>query len=212
MKFRNALVLGIVLLFAIPAFAQDDQGKFDLSGNFSYVRWNPAKNYSNSVNLYGGGGSITYFLTQYIGIKGEFLGYGSQNNFIKVRTAEGTNVIVASGNLFTYMFGPVVKKRSGTFQPYGNILLGGAHSNVFANVNTQEHGVLGASPSGNAFAMAAGGGLDIKVSHSISLRAAEVDYLLTRFNAFNGQTVAPPFFSTHNQNNFRLVTGIVFSF
>jgi opacity protein-like surface antigen len=211
MKFRNALVLGIVLLFAIPAFAQDDQGKFELSGNFSYVRWNPAKNYANAVNLYGGGGSITYFLTQYIGIKGEFLGYGSQNNYIRVPSAEGTGTIVASGNLFTYMFGPVVKKRSGTFQPYGNILLGGAHSNVFANLATEEQGTLGASPSGNAFAMAVGGGLDIKVSHSISLRAAEVDYLLTRFNAYNGTTVAP-FFSTHNQNNLRLVTGIVFSF
>jgi hypothetical protein len=32
MKFRNALVLGIVLLFAIPAFAQDE-GKVELSGN-----------------------------------------------------------------------------------------------------------------------------------------------------------------------------------
>jgi opacity protein-like surface antigen len=212
MKFRNALVLGIVLLFAIPAFAQDDQGKFELSGNFSYVHWNPAKNYSNSVNLFGGGASIAYFLTQSIGIKGEFLGYGSQNNYINVPTAEGNSVIVASGNLVTYMFGPVIKKRSGTFQPYANILLGGAHSSLFANLATAEHGTLGASPSGNAFAMAAGGGLDIKVSHSISLRAAEVDYLLTRFNAFNGQTVAPPFFSTHNQNNFRLVTGIVFSF
>jgi opacity protein-like surface antigen len=209
MKFRNALVLGIVLLFAIPAFAQDE-GKVDVSGNFSYVQWNPAKNYANSVNLYGGGGSITYFLTQSIGIKGEFLGYGSQNNYIKVLTAEGNNVIVASGNLFTYMFGPVYKKRSGTFQPYANVLLGGAHSNVFANLATSA-GTLGAAPSSNAFGMAAGGGLDIKVSHSISLRAAEVDYLLTRFNAYNGALVAPSF-STHNQNNFRLLTGIVFTF
>ena len=210
MKFRNALVLGIVLLFAIPAFAQDDQGKFEVSANFSFARWNPAKNVANSVNLYGGGGSLTYFLTQYIGVKAEFLGYGSQNQtiFCAVCGDGGAN-IVASGNLFTYMFGPVVKKRSGTFQPYGNILLGGAHSNVYANVAAQ--GGLGASPSSNAFAMAVGGGLDIKLSRSISLRAAEADYLLTRFNAYNG-SVNPPFFTTHNQNSFRMLTGIVFTF
>jgi opacity protein-like surface antigen len=207
MKLGNALVLGIVLLFAIPAFAQDDQGKVEVSANFSFARWNPAKNYANSVNLYGGGGSFTYFLTQYIGVKAEFLGYGSQNQTITCNACEGN--IVASGNLFTYMFGPVAKKRSGTFQPYGHILLGGAHSNVYANVAAQ--GGLGASPSSNAFAMAVGGGLDIKLSRVISLRAGEADYLLTRFNAYNG-AVNPPFFSTHNQNSFRMLTGIVFTF
>lgn len=207
MKFRNALVLGVVLLFAIPAFAQDDSGKVEVSGYFSFARWNPAKNFANSVNLYGGGGSLTYFFTQYIGIKGEFTGYGSQNQTIRCAACEGN--IVASGNLFTYLFGPVIKKRTGTFQPYGHILLGGGHSNVYANVATQ--GGLGASPSGNAFAMAVGGGFDIKVAQHISLRAGEFDYLLTRFNAFNGSQVAP-FFSTHNQNSFRLLTGIVFTF
>jgi opacity protein-like surface antigen len=208
MRFRNALVLGVVLLFAIPAFAQGDSGKVEVSANFSFARWNPAKNYANSVNLYGGGGSLTYFFTEYIGIKGEFLGYGSQNQTIRCAACEGN--IVASGNLFTYQFGPVVKKRTGTFQPYGQLLLGGAHSNVYANVATT--GGLGTAPSSNAFAMVVGGGVDVKLSHSISLRLAEADYLLTRFNAFNGQAVVKPFFSTHNQNSFRMLTGIVFSF
>jgi len=207
MKVRNLLILGAVLLFALPAMAQDDDGKFELSAEFSYIRWNPAKNFSNSANLFGGGGSVSYFFTPMIGIKGELTGYGSQNFTVTVPTEEGNAVFIASGNLFTYLFGPVIKKRSGTFQPYGQVLLGGAHSNVFANLNT--NGLVGGSRSGNAFAMAAGAGLDIKLSHSISLRPAEVDYVLTRFQAFNGVGIPP---STHNQNSFRYQAGIVFSF
>ena len=45
----------------------------------------------------------------------------------------------------------------------------------------------------------------------MSIRLGEADYLLTHFNAYNGSGVAP-FFSNYNQNNFRLLSGIVFSF
>jgi len=59
--------------------------------------------------------------------------------------------------------------------------------------------------SQNAFAMTVGGGLDYRVSSHFSVRAAKVDYLLTRFNEFNT-------FGAQNQNNLRVSTGIVFRF
>lgn len=209
MKFRNALVLGVVLLFAIPVFAQNDSGKVDVSATFSFARWNPAKNYANAVNLYGGGGSVTYFFKDYIGIKAEFIGYGSQNQTININTGDGFRAVTFNGNLFTYLFGPVVQKRSGGVKPFGELLLGGAHSNVYANVANNQ--ALGASPSSNAFAMAVGGGLDLRLNNHVTFRVGEADYLLTRFNAYNGSAVAP-FFSTHNQNSFRMLSGIVFNF
>jgi hypothetical protein len=51
--------------------------------------------------------------------------------------------------------------------------------------------------------MAFGGGLDIPVSKLISIRPAEIDYLLTRFNNQ---------FTDTNQSNFRYSAGVVFTF
>jgi opacity protein-like surface antigen len=210
MKVRNALLLGAVLLFAIPAFPQDNSSKLEIAADFSFARWNPSKNYSNAVNLYGGGGSITLFFTDFVGIKGEFTGYSSQNQIINIKNGEGVFVPVRfNGNLFTYLFGPVIQKRSGGIKPFGDVLLGAAHSNVYANVATNQ--ALGTAPSSDAFAMAVGGGLDLRLNNHISIRLGEADYLLTHFDAYNGLVVAP-FFSTYNQNSFRFLSGIVFSF
>ena len=59
------------------------------------------------------------------------------------------------------------------------------------------------STTSDAFAMAFGGGVDVPVSRTISLRPAEFDYFLTRFTN--------PFTGTNNQNNFRYSAGIVFT-
>jgi hypothetical protein len=82
-------------------------------------------------------------------------------------------------------------------------LLGGAHSNFYANAASLT-GSVSTAPSGNTFAMVFGGGVDIPVTHSgtIAIRPAEVDYLYTRFN--NSVTGA--------QSNFRYQGGIVFNF
>jgi Outer membrane protein beta-barrel domain len=210
MKVRNGLLLGAILLFGIPAFAQNNSSKLDIALDFSFARWNAAGNYSDTVNLYGGGGSITSFFADFFGIKGEFTGYGSQTQIVNIRNGGGAFVPVRlNGNFFTYLFGPVVQKRSGVFKPFGEVLLGAAHTNLYANVTTNQ--ALGTVPSSDAFAMAVGGGLDLRLNKHISLRLGEADYLLTHFNAYNGSAVAP-FFSNYNQNNFRVLSGIVFSF
>jgi opacity protein-like surface antigen len=210
MRVRNGFLLGAILLFAIPAFAQDNSSKLDIALHFSFARWNPAENYSNTVNLYGGGGSITLFFADFWGIKGEFTAYGNQNQTFYVNNGEGAFApVTLRGNFFTYLFGPVVQKHSGTFRPFGEFLLGDAHTNVYQSVTPKE--ALGTSTSSDAFAMAVGGGLDLRLNEHISLRLGEADYLLTHFNAYNGSAVAP-FFSNYNQNNFRVLSGIVFSF
>jgi hypothetical protein len=52
--------------------------------------------------------------------------------------------------------------------------------------------------------MAIGGGVDFKVSHRFSIRAVQVDYLMTHFNEFGT--------GAQNQNNLRVSTGFVFHF
>ena len=56
-----------------------------------------------------------------------------------------------------------------------------------------------------AFAMTAGGGLDIRVSKHFSFRPVSVDYVLTRFPSLStGENL--------NQNSIRASAGILFTF
>lgn len=139
-------------------------------------------------------------------------GYGSQTNAFTIPAGSRIGNVVttaplrfnANGNLFTYLFGPQIQKH-GKFAPFGEVLLGEAHSNVYGNVFKLVGGI-GAAPSNNGFSLLAGGGIDIKLSHAIALRPAEVGYLLTRFgNNFTGA-------GAQSQNNFRYSGGIVFNF
>jgi hypothetical protein len=108
-----------------------------------------------------------------------------------------------SGNLFTYLFGPQIKKHSGRFQPFGEALFGAGHSGSYASIYKEIHGLVGAGNSNNAFAMELGGGVDIPVSKMISIRPVEVDYLLTQFSANNIKAT---------QNNFRYMLGLNIGF
>jgi hypothetical protein len=58
-------------------------------------------------------------------------------------------------------------------------------------------------PAQNAFALTAGGGLDIKLSHHFAIRVVQAEYLMTRFdNVATGKSA--------EQNNIRLSGGLVF--
>lgn len=214
MKIKAIVLSGIGLLLAGTAVAQD-YPRLEVPVDYSYLRWNPAHgNVLNSRSLNGGGGGFVYNFTSYLGIRADLQGYGSTTNTFTIpavnplgSTPPPTTLVKTSGNLFTYTFGPVIKIRTPRVQPFFEALFGGAHSNVYANLFHAE-GQLGAAPSGNAFVMVIGGGLDIKLSHMISFRPAEVNYLLTRFG--NQSVVLPngPF----NQNSFRYAAGLDFTF
>ena len=100
--------------------------------------------------------------------------------------------------LVSYLFGPKYSWRaSERWQPFGQVLLGGAHAS-----GTFEPSVKGGSGSYNSFAMIAGGGMDIAASEHLAVRAVEADYYLTQFpNGVNGR-----------QNNFRISAGVIFRF
>jgi len=208
MRLRNVLLAGFVVLFGLTALAQD-YPKFELAVDYSYARYNPSHAYTkNGHSLNGAGGAITFNFSKYVGITAELTGYGSNTqNFV---IPAGNNALCpagctlsAQGNLFTYLFGPQVGIRSGKFRPFGHLLLGGAHSNLYTNLYKQA-GITNSNPAGNTFAMVFGGGADIAVnkSGSIAIRPGEIDYLYTRFN--NSATGA--------QSSLRYQAGIVFNF
>jgi hypothetical protein len=98
MKIKSALILGIALLFGTAVFAEDDH-KIEITGDYSYVHVNPQNNnIIPTFSLNGGGGSGAFYFSKYLGIEGEFEGYGSYTHTLI--TPGGT--VSASGNLFTW--------------------------------------------------------------------------------------------------------------
>ncbi len=202
-KSKLILVVAFMFLLGVTAFAQD-YPKFEVPIGFSFVNVHPNISGITSFNVFGGGGGFVYNFTPLIGIKADFEGYtqGSGQKFYQ----DGEFVGNVSGNLFTYMFGPQIKKHSGTFQPFGQALFGAAHTNLDANLCKLEGSCGSGSGSNNGFAMEYGLGLDIPIGHSIQIRPVEVDYLYTHFGSNHIQG-----FST-SQNNFKYFAGVNFTF
>jgi opacity protein-like surface antigen len=201
---RTVWVFLVTLLLGGVANAQEEDHKAEITGDYSYFRANPGlPSYFNSQNLNGGGGQVTFFITPNIGLAGDLQGYGSYTQCTKPgATIQGC----ASGNLFTYMFGPQLKARMGKLEPFAEVLLGGAHSNFYGNACSKVTGLCGSkSPSNNAFSMAVGGGVDYAASKKLTIRIVDADYVLTRFgNNFTH--------GNNSQSNFRFQTGVQFRF
>jgi hypothetical protein len=209
MKSKLMFLGALMCLFTIPAAAEDS--KVEIFGEYSYLRFNPSLSFINSRSLNGGGGGLTFNLTKYFGIKGEFMGYGSTNYTIPAGTvipnSNGqvtANPITTQGNMFTYLFGPQVTYRIPKANVFGELLFGGSNSNAYANMASALNGVGANIASGtqHPFTMGVGGGLDLKVSKSIAIRPIELDYILTRYTN--------PLTLTNNQNSFRYAGGVVY--
>src|SRR5947207_10518469 len=179
-------LLAFVSFCAANTYAQDVP-KVDVFAAYSYVRENPATSGINSFSMNGGSASIAYNANHWLSGVADFGGYHS-NNIL------GTGV---DGTLSTYLFGPRISyHRDSRITPFGQVLFGVAH---IGGSNG-----LAFSTSNNSFAMTLGGGVDVKISRRFSIRPAQVDYLLTRFNEFGT--------GAQTQNNLRVSTGVVFHF
>ena len=205
MKKGNWICLITFLsLVTTAAAAQDEYPKFEVPVGFSFVNVHPNQAALTSFNVFGGGGGFVYNFTPLFGVKADFMGY-TQGTGQKL-VDNGQILGNVSGNLFTYMFGPQIKKHSGKFQPFAEGLFGAAHTNLDANICKLEDGCGSGSGNNNGFAMEFGGGLDIPITEHIQFRPVEVDYLYTHFgsNHIAGASAS--------QNNFKYVAGVNFTF
>lgn len=209
MNFTKRATFCAILLLGVAAWAQEFP-RSELGLNYSYLRYSPSAPYSKGHSLNGGGGSITFNFNEYLGIEMNLQGYGSNHTGFNIAPnatfPSGLHGDV-QGNLFTYLFGPQIKVRTHHIHPYGHLLFGGAHSNVYADAfkSLCLTGVCGIStkPASDAFAMEFGGGVDIPINHIVTFRPAEINWMLTRFNN--------PFTGTSNQHNVHYGVGVVFN-
>ena len=201
---KKASLLCVWLVLGLTAWAQDTP-KVEIPLGFSFVNVHPNLEDISSFNIYGGGGQVDFNFGNVFGIKADFMGYNLGGGINSQLRSAGLPAAV-SGNLFTYMFGPQIKKHTGVFQPFAEALFGGAHTNAYASVLTEEGRIVSGSGNNNGFSMALGLGLDLQLSKHFALRPVEADYLLTRFSANHVANY------TANQNNFRYFGGIEFLF
>jgi outer membrane protein OmpA-like peptidoglycan-associated protein len=156
---------------------------------YSFFDFRPGPVITGTEKMNGGSTSLAYYLNHWFGLEFDFSGYHTGTlNF-----GDGGNQKVdASG--FTYMGGPKFAYRNNTrFTPFAQVLFGAAHGNV---------DMLETAAAHTAFAMSAGGGLDIGVTKHVSWRIVDTEYLFSDFNIPDG--------STH-QNNIRISSGLLFN-
>jgi hypothetical protein len=200
MKIANGLLFAMVLVFGTNLVAQD---RFEVFAEYSYLRFSPTIGGLSGRDFNGGGGGAQLNFLKILGIKADLMGYGATTF---ARTVNGAT-FSSTGNMFTYMFGPVLRIPLWRVKPFGEVLLGASHTDAYVNLENAiiaGGGTISRIQNQHPFTMAVGGGLDISVTHHVAIRPGEFDYVLSRYSN--------PLTSTNNQNNFRYCGGLIFKF
>ncbi len=178
--------------------------KIELFLGYSFLRNAPTSAGNRLAWLHGGSTSLAINVNRHLGLVADF-GASHTDRFGPFAPPTG-GVVDASGNVFTYMFGPRLSFRHDRVTPFVQALFGGVHASAVTLSGCSGIGCT-PLPSENAFAMTAGGGLDITLHRHVALRLFQAEYLMTRFT--DRSTLAG---TTARQNDVRLSTGIVFRF
>jgi opacity protein-like surface antigen len=187
-KYALAIALFVLAVATAPAGAQQDMGRaspIELYAGYDYIRFNinasptVLQPPSETFNANGGGGQFVYNVNNWLGVLGDVSGYWATNS-------------IKSGAAMPYLFGPRANLHRGKITPFAQVIVGG----ILTSGGIQTFGWQ------NHFAMAVGGGLDVRVSRHISLRPLEAEYFLTKI----------PDGLNNRQNNFRAGAGIAFRF
>ena len=220
--YRLSLILAVISLFCLPVMAQVTP-KVEIFGGYSHGRVNTEVNLTNLIfvgatfspgaslrnefaprsatlaqplpssftvpiymNLNGWNASITGNVNHWFGVVADFSGH------------YGTPSILGVGletQVHSFLFGPrFTYRHSERITPYVHALFGASHLRFNVPLIPME-------TTDTAFAMALGGGMDVKVREHVAIRLAQVDYFMTRFS---------PFSILESQNNIRISTGLVF--
>lgn len=205
MKTATNFLFAAILVFGTSLAAQESHpaDRVNLFLGYSYLRFSPTITGLSSRSFNGGGGAVQLNFLKILGLKAEFMGYGTTTFS---RTIGGVTHN-ASANMSTYLVGPVFRIPIGRVKPFGEVLFGASHTNGYVNLHNAivaSGVVIPNTATQNPFTLAAGGGLDLVISRHLAIRPGEFDYVLTRYSN--------PLTSTNNQNNFRYCGGFILKF
>ena len=203
----------LLILCCVPlAVAQSDHSRFELFGGYSVMRINYEPDpidprtqipiiaaFSPKQTLNGFNASATVNLTGGFGVTGDFSGHFKTNSVADVLGGTITNHI----RVFNVLGGPQYGfARSSAVSPFVHGLAGVGITRSRIHVPS-----LNATDdlSSTDFALALGGGVDVRVSERVAIRVFQVDYnpiFLDRFNELG--------FGKVRADNVRFSFGVVF--
>ncbi len=201
----------ICAVLSVPARAQNyPKAEAFLGYSFVHYRQNSTSGTTTEnvrSNLNGGVGQGTFNLTHNIGLVAEIAGYRVSHLSDTIQNGSSTVTVSGdlSGSVLSYLFGPRVSFRGNErWTPFVQALFGGAHISDItssASVFCAPAASCTVSQAENSFAMALGGGLDVKVANHLAVRLGQVEYFMTRFSGSGS--------ASDTQSNFRYSAGIV---
>jgi Outer membrane protein beta-barrel domain len=218
---KSITLVAVVLAFALTA-AATDQSQYEAYLGFQYVRANQFnQNFGlgqeiGGFSMYGGDGQFIYNFNRWLSGVGSFGAVNKPN----------VGIINASNTTAFTLFGPRVYYRTHGFSPFAEALFGASYRHIstqveaitlpdtpilpVANPSTLFPGPFALvngqlNTTQTAFTMMVGGGLDYRLSRHFSLRALEVDYVLTRFPSLTSGYRA-------NQSSIAASAGVIFTF
>jgi opacity protein-like surface antigen len=226
---RLAVLATLILISATAAFAQDDYKKYEFFAGYSALWLDNLAGDTGSFavddvlgekqNLRGFNVAGVYNFHKYVGAKFDYSLHLREDNFS--RPAGSGTIDTTLQNILGGIQIKNNQEDGPTFKPFGHALFGIAVQKVDVDSPNLPalFGINDFHTNETSFAMAFGGGLDIKLNHRIDIRAVQVDWnIINRGDQQTGivlaptpfQTVGQPFFIPGTrQDNLRLGVGIV---
>ena len=195
------IAISSVLLCNFTTIAEEKTPQMEAFLGYTFVRANSASKIP-SFSANGGSGQFVYNFGSWFGAVADM---GAVHN----GNIHGINLDSTVAN---FLLGPRVSFREHRVTPYVQALFGGVYGTTSTAV--PELGLIDGLPVGynlratrqqTAFAMTAGGGLDIKINKHVSFRPVQLEYFLTRLHDFRSGT-------DNNQHNLRYSAGFNFTF
>ncbi len=208
------MAVAVTMAVSSPLHAQaveagHETPKLELSVDYSHfgvgVGNTEGTNGNRMVGLNGGSASLALNFNRFVGIAGDVGGYDANKLELVGTGANQPRVVGASGTAFTFLVGPRISLRNGTrFTPFMQVLAGGVHASP-VTVKDCSGSACTPLPAQTAFAMTAGGGLDLGLTRVFALRLVQAEYMMTRFGSVPGGV-------SGSQMDLRLSTGILLRF
>ena len=194
---KAAYPLALLAAFVAPGCAQSAPNyahkplRPDLSVDYSYLHSNAPAGGCGCFSLSGGSVTLAWPLGS-----GHLAAVGDITAVHGGAISSGGYGLTLSSYTAGLRYQPLLNRRS--LQPFGQLLLGVAHSGG----SLVQGQYSPASNAAAAFAANFGGGLDLPINRRVSLRLVEADYLVTSID--NG--------SNNHQNNLRISMGALVHF
>ena len=185
----------VVVFLSLVTSAIAQAPRFEVFGGYQFLHVSDFDGVGNNGNTSGWDTSATANLATHLGVTADFSG-----NYKTASVVNSGLSGTAAIRVYTYTAGPTVSTNLSAIRLLVHALFGGAHVRPTACVIFSGSPDECGSGSTSGFSMIFGGGVDVRASKSVAVRAIQFDWLRL-----------PSEFGAQN-DNLRISTGLAFRF